>query len=99
MDNNNETLNIATEVREKYLNNQLEPYRTVVVLVAMAKAGEIAEESIAPILTKAFLDYEEDLIKGLTTAREIIDTDLIDEIVGENKIDFAPPSFLKGRGR
>ena len=71
----------TVELREKYLNSEVEPYIVVVALVAMAKAGKIRNDSITAILNEVFKGFETDLIKGLTKAREIIDAELIDEVI------------------
>jgi hypothetical protein len=71
---------LATQFREKILDNSSEPHEIVVALLTMERMGQVDTEDIIEILKRIFNDKEK-AKEAIAKAALIVDDATIDEII------------------
>jgi hypothetical protein len=76
----NKKVNIVKHMQER-LHTGVNGYEIVIVLVAMVKAGQLAESRLKSMLLEIFSGDILSMVKALNIARNLIDEQLIDAVI------------------
>lgn len=74
---------ISKELQRKFISGECEAYDIVITLIALNKAGRIAESTIKEVLMFVFFHNRLGMLKALHKAESLIDEMTINNIVSE----------------
>ncbi|MCW3790962.1 hypothetical protein OM416_05170 [Paenibacillus sp. LS1] len=77
------TETVATHLRTRFMEGNVEGHEIVVALISMVKAGKINLDEVAPILSTVFFEQPQGILLALEKASSLIDDELIDSILHE----------------
>ncbi|MFE6076111.1 MULTISPECIES: hypothetical protein [unclassified Paenibacillus] len=74
---------VATHLRNRFMEGNVEGHEIVVALISMVKAQKINIDDVAPVLFNVFFDNPEGILSALEKASTLVDDELIDSIINE----------------
>lgn len=74
---------VATHLRTRFMEGNVEGHEIVVALISMVKAQKIQIDDVAPILSKVFFENPQGILAALEKASTLVDDELVESIINE----------------